>query len=245
MPWMPRLLQNRAARRPAEMLRSMLPFVGIVPEQYSTMNNWTKNMLDCLEAHFTEYPFLLGARPTLGDFSLVGTMYGHLGRDPWPRRELIEPRKQLNAWLERMKNPAFHATYKLVPHDEIPVTLAPVFQSIFQEFIPMVANIAELATAYAKQNGLNRRLPRRIGEVSTTMGGEPFKRGALPYTIWMVQRALDCYQQMSDNEKHAVREWLKLHKAECILNLNLPRVERRALTVAVTALPHARMEKAA
>lgn len=245
LPWAPRFLQNKAAQRPAKMLRGMLPFVGIVPEQYSTMNEWTVHMLDALNRHFEKFPFLLGARPSLGDFGLVGTMYGHLGRDPWPKRELIEPRTHLNAWLERMKNPAPHSSHALLENDEIPASLNPVFKSIFDEFIPMVARVGELATQYAQQNGLNQRLPRRIGEVTTTMGGKPFKRGALPYMIWMMQRALDCYAHMADSDKHDVRTWLKQHNAEHILNLNLPRVERRALTVAVTALPPQTMEKAA
>mgnify|MGYP006176376621 FL=1 len=245
LPWAPRFLQNKAAQRPAKMLRGMLPFVGIVPEQYNTMNEWTVQMLDALNRHFEHFPFLLGARPSLGDFGLVGTMYGHLGRDPWPKRELIEPRIHLNAWLERMKNPAGYATQNLLGNDQIPETLNPVFKSIFEEFIPMVEQVGELATQYAQQNGLNQRLPRRIGEVTTTMGGKPFKRGALPYMIWMMQRALDCYAHMADSDKHDVRTWLKQHNAEHILRLNLPRVERRALTVAVTELPPKHMEKAA
>ncbi|QJR29779.1 glutathione S-transferase family protein [Limnobacter profundi] len=245
LPWAPRFLQNKAAQRPAKMLRGMLPFVGIVPEQYNTMNEWTVHMLDALNRHFEQLPFLLGERPSLGDFGLVGTMYGHLGRDPWPKRELIEPRTHLNAWLERMKNPAVHADKLLLGNDEIPASLNPIFKSIFEEFIPMVAQVGELATQHAQQNGLNQRLPRRIGEVTTTMGGKPFKRGALPYMIWMMQRALDCYAHMADSDKHDVRTWLKQHNAEHILRLNLPRVERRALTVAVTALPPKHMEKAA
>ncbi|MEH6997108.1 MAG: glutathione S-transferase [Limnobacter sp.] len=245
LPWAPRFLQNKAAQRPAKMLRGMLPFVGIVPEQYNTMNEWTVHMLDALNRHFEQLPFLLGERPSLGDFGLVGTMYGHLGRDPWPKRELIEPRTHLNAWLERMKNPAVHADKLLLGNDEIPASLNPIFKSVFEEFIPMVAQVGELATQYAQQNGLNQRLPRRIGEVTTTMGGKPFKRGALPYMIWMMQRALDCYAHMADSDKHDVRTWLKQHNAEHILRLNLPRVERRALTVAVTALPPKHMEKAA
>lgn len=245
LPWAPRFLQNKAAQRPAKMLRGMLPFVGIVPEQYNTMNGWTVHMLDALNRHFEQFPFLLGERPSLGDFGLVGTMYGHLGRDPWPKRELIEPRIHLNAWLERMKNPAVHADKLLLGNDEIPASLNPIFKSVFEEFIPMVAQVGELATQYAQQNGLNQRLPRRIGEVTTTMGGKPFKRGALPYMIWMMQRALDCYAHMADSDKHDVRTWLKQHNAEHILRLNLPRVERRALTVAVTALPPKHMEKAA
>lgn len=244
LPWAPGFLQKKAAQRPAKMLRGMLPYVGIIPEQYETMNTWTANMLNALDRHFQQFRFLLGDRPSLGDFGLVGTMYGHLGRDPWPKRELIEPRVHLAAWLERMKNAADFANRELLPNDGIPDSLNPVFQSIFNEFIPMVAQVGEMASQYAKENGLNKRLPRRLGEVSTTMGGKPFKRGALPYMIWMLQRALDCYAHMADSDKHEVRLWLRTHKAEHVLNLNLPRVERMALTVVVTALPKQQMENA-
>ncbi|MDP3187040.1 glutathione S-transferase family protein [Limnobacter sp.] len=243
MPWAPQFIQHKMARQPATMLRGMLPFVGIVPEQFDTMNTWTTRMLDTLDAHFKVFPFLLGARPSLGDFGLVGTMYGHLGRDPWPKRELIDPRKHLSAWLQRMKSSSPFALAQLVPNDEIPATLNDVFHSVFHEFIPMVAQIGELATAHAKEHGLNVRLPRRIGEVTTTMGGKPFKRGALPYMIWMLQRAIDRYDGMAESDKKQVRAWLQTHQAEHVLNLNLPRVERMALTVAVSELPKQHMEQ--
>ena len=57
--------------------------------------------------------------------------------------------------------------------------------------------------------------------------------------------ALDGFAAMPKNDQEKVRTWLISHGAEYILNLNLPRVERRALTVAVTALPQQHMEKAA
>ena len=236
LPWAPKFLQNKAAQRPMKMLRGMLPYVGVIPEQYDTMNEWTVNMLDSLNSHFEIHPFLLGNRPSLGDFGLVGTMYGHLGRDPWPKKHLIEPRKHLAAWLERMRNPAAFSANTLLSDDTVPASLNTVFDSIFNEFIPMVAAIGELASKHAQEHGLNKRLPRRIGVVKTTMAGRPFQRGALPYMIWMLQRALDCYEHMSESDKTEVLNWLKTHNAEHVLDLNLPRVERNALTVSITAL---------
>lgn len=237
LPWAPKFLQNKIAERPAKMLRSMLPYVGIVPEQYETMNSWTRNMLDFLDSHFGQHDFLLGARPSLGDFSLVGTMYGHLGRDPWPKRELVDPRKNLRAWLDRMTHPAGFAKEDLLPNDEIPASLNPVFRSIFDEFLPLVADVGEQTTAKAKEIGLNKRLPRRLGEAHTIMGGKPFQRGALPYMVWMVQRALDCFETMSAQDKVQVKAWLRSQKAEHILEMHLPRVERHALSVSVSEFP--------
>lgn len=247
LPWAPRFIQNRIAKRPATMLRGMLPYVGIVPSQYETMNNWTNQMLDALDRHFLTHPFLLGSRPSLGDFGLVGTMYGHLGRDPWPKRELIEPRKNLKAWLDRMTQSAPYAEGSLLSNDAIPDTLNAIFYSVFHEFVPLVERIAELASKSAIENGLNTKLPRRLGEAHTTMGGRPFKRGALPYMIWMLQRALDEYRSMNAADQTAVRSWLQTHQAEYVLDLDLPRVKRIALTVAVERLPQRlqHLEKAA
>lgn len=235
-PWAPRFIQNRLAAKPASMLRSMLPLVGIVPEQLAVMDGWTDQMLDSLDSHFSKHPFLLGNRPSLGDFGLVGTMYGHLGRDPWPKRELIEPREHLHGWLERMKAPAAHSTNELIAADQIPESLNHVFHSIFKEFLPLVNHIGQLANTHASQHGLGKRLPRRLGYAETTMNGKPFRRGALPYMIWMVQRAFDCFAAMNAMEQQQVRNWLASHQAEHILNMNLPRVERDALSVKVTAL---------
>ena len=95
LPGFPKFLQRKAAAHPAKAMRSKLQNVGIRPEQQAMMNTWTEHMLDLLEQHFAVQPYLLGGHPTLADFALAGTMYGHLGRDPWPARELIAPRPHL------------------------------------------------------------------------------------------------------------------------------------------------------
>ena len=234
LPWAPAFLQRWVARKPATMLRGMLPFVGIVPEQFPTLNAWSISMLNALDAHFQQHPFLLGNRPTLGDFSLVGTMYGHLGRDPWPKRQLVEPRKHLKAWLDRMTQPAGYAQGDLFADDAIPETLAPVFASLFTEFMPMVAGIAEQVNEFSQTHpDWTHKLPRKLKAVQTTMGGRPFQRAALPYTLWMVQRAFDCFAQMNEDEQAAVRRWLATFNAEHVLSMPVPRVRRVALNVAL------------
>ena len=91
LPWLPRFVQKLAVRKVANSLRAMLPKVGVRSEQFAVMDAWTRRTLDQLDMHFSRSPFLLGDAPTLADFGLVGTMYGHLGRDPWPARELVAP----------------------------------------------------------------------------------------------------------------------------------------------------------
>lgn len=78
-------LQRRAVAYIAANLRAKLHTVGVRPEQFATMDRWTTDMLDLLDAHFAQQPYLLGAQPTLADFSLAGPMVAHLGRDPGRR----------------------------------------------------------------------------------------------------------------------------------------------------------------
>src|SRR5688572_20142823 len=85
LPGFPRFLKNRAAAIAAGAMRSYKQNVGIVPEQFEVMEQWTHAMLELLDRHFAASPYLFGDKPSLGDFGLVGTMYGHLGRDPWPK----------------------------------------------------------------------------------------------------------------------------------------------------------------
>lgn len=244
LPFAPAFIQRKAAARPANMLRGMLPGVGIVPEQYEAMDLFMEQMLDALDKHFEQHLFLLGGRPTLGDFSLVGTMYGHLARDPWPKRNLVDPRKHLSAWVKRMSDPDSYAEGELFANDEVPTTLEPLIRSIVDEFAPMVEQTGQKAAALAREKGLGKRLPRAVGLTRTTMAGKPFERQGLGIKVWMAQRASDCFAQFNQQEAEQVRQFLRQHHAEYLLHLNLPRVERKALNIAVTALPEP-LEKSA
>lgn len=235
LPGFPRFVQNKVAAKPARFLRGMLPAVGIVPSQTKAMDDWLVWMLNSLEAHFETMPFLMGQRPSLADFSLAGPMYGHLGRDPWPKRELVGTRAHLKAWLDRISNASPYAQGELLA-GELPATLAPLFQSVFQEFVPMVAQIAQHTQALAQQRGVHKRLPRTVGNVRTTMAGQPFERAGLGYTLWMFQRAMDYYAALPATGQQAVATWLESQSAQHILTLPRPRVRRMGLTISVDQL---------
>ena len=42
--------------------------------------------LEALNTHFEQYPYILGWRPSIGDFGPIAPMYAHLGRDPHPAK---------------------------------------------------------------------------------------------------------------------------------------------------------------
>ena len=195
------------------------------------MDGWTVRTLDLLEAHFTDNAYLLGSKPTLGDFGLIGPMYGHLGRDPWPRRELIAPRPHLRAWIDRMAQMPPPDIGDLPQHDELPASLAPILRLIIDEFLPMAEAIGvELAKA---QHSASRQqlLPRGLGPITHPMGNARFERSALPFTLWKMQRLLDVYAAMTQVEQRAVRMWLKTLGGERLLDMKIPRLHRVGVLV--------------
>ena len=234
LPCLPGFLQRRAVKMVATKLRGMLHSVGVRPGQLATMDAWMQNMLDRLDAHFAQHRFLFGDRPSLGDFGLVGSMYGHLGRDPWPARELLAPRPHLRAWIDRMAEPVLGASDSLawLEKDQIAPTLTPVFHAIVQEFVPLLEGINAQVKARLEDWPAGKTLPRSLADVEVPMGPARFRRAAIPYTLWMGQRVLDVFRAMDPQAQAQVRAWLTSIEGERLLALDIPRLRLVGVRVA-------------
>ena len=234
LPHFPAALQRKAVARVAGSLRQKLHNVGVRPEQFALLDAWTGQMLDMLERHFAAQPYLLGSRPCLADFGLVGTMYGHLGRDPWPARELIAPRPHLRAWIDRMAQPPADVanTGQLLPDDAIAPTLVPVIQGLLASFVPMLEGINQQVKVLLPQYPAGKALPRGLADVAVPLNGGLFRRTALPYTLWMAQRMLDAWRVMPPRDQALVRGWAQQMGGEPLLAMDIPRLRRVGLRVA-------------
>lgn len=230
LPGLPWFLQKRMAAKAANQMRRHLPGLGIVPEQRKLLGQWTRDTLDLLDAHFAQQPFLFGSKPSLGDFGLIGPMYAHLGRDPWSKRELVDPRRHLRAWVDRMVEPEPRAG-SFLSDDAIPETLAPIFRAMFREMIPMLQGIVREVEQAIAHRQPGKALPRGLGVVEYPMGEGTYRRAAIPYILWMAQRMLDVYRDMKPDEQAAVRGWLASLGGVSLLDLNIPRLKHRALRV--------------
>lgn len=233
LPRFPGFIQRRAVAKVARLLRSYLPRVGIVPSQFAMMDRWTATTLDQLDQHFAVHRYLLGDQPTVADFGLIGPMYGHLGRDPWPKRELIAPRKHLRSWIDRMAQMPPAEIGSLPLNDALPPTLNPVFRLVIDEFLPMAEAInLELAKAL-KSMPPHELLPRGLGPISHPMGNARFERVAITFTLWKMQRLLDVYAAMAPAEQSAVRAWLTTLGGQHLLDMKIPRLRRVGVQVAL------------
>ena len=234
-PGFPWFIQKRMAHKAASQMRGHLPALGVVPERYAVIDRWTRDTLDLLDQHFAVQPFLFGSKPSLGDFGLIGPMYAHLGRDPWSKRELIDPRKNVRAWVNRMMHPKPQSG-EFLANDQIPETLTPIFRAMFRELTPWISETLRVVNQALPALTAGRPLPRGLGDIEFPMGNATHKRAALPYVLWMVQRIQDVFKKMNANEQQAVRDWLRPLGGEAMLNLNIPRLRRYGLRVGPDAI---------
>jgi len=228
LPGLPRWMQRLAGRNHARLMRNHLPRLGIVPALTPLIDRFAQIQLDGLNRHFESHRFLFGDRPSLGDYGLIGPLYAHLGRDPWPKRELIAPRPHLKAWIERMFAPS-DMPDEFQREDRIPDTLTPALRSIFDEMTPFLAACAQALRATPVMPENARKAIRYLGEVSYPLAGGTHRQQAFSYPVWMTQRMLDAYRRMSAPDAKIVRDWLESVGGKGVLELDPPRVKRVGL----------------
>jgi glutathione S-transferase len=229
LPGMPRRLQNLAARSFTRMLTGHAEKLGVCPEMAAVHDRFAQIQLDGLERHFRENDFLFGGRPSLGDYGLIGPLYAHLGRDPWSKRELIEPRPHLKAWIGRMFRPIASST-SVSALDRVQETLMPALRSIFDEMVPFIRACASEVRNLPPLQSTTNSAPRFLGMIEHPMAGSTLRRCALSYPVWMTQRLLAIYAQMPEPDRQAVQFWLKSVGGETVLELDLPPMGRVGLS---------------
>lgn len=238
MPFAPRFVKDRLIATAAGAMRSFLPGLGVVPGQTATIEAWTEAMLDALEEHFTHYPYLLGSRPCLGDFGLIGPLYAHLGRDPYPLRELIAPRPHLKGWIERMQHPESPGTGTFLAEDHVPETLAPLFGSVFGEFWPLLRRTQAEVNKALPLLERGRGFRRDLGSVEIALAGKPFRLGARPFALWKAQRVLDAYRALTSAGRDSVDPWLSAVGGADAMTLDIqPRLARKGLHIIPAPAP--------
>ena len=235
LPLAPGFLRRRLAAGTAAAMRSFLPSLGVEPAQAAAIERWTEAQLDLLEAHFARHPYLLGTRPSYGDFGLIGPLYAHLGRDPYPRRVLMGPRPHVAAWIARMQEPPAPRGGEFLANDEIPDALAPLFRGMFAEFWPMLEQTQAQVQKALPQLQPGRRLSRALGEIRVPLDAHELRRRAAPFSLWMAQRPLDAYRALDVDGRASVEAWLAGVGGAGAMQLRIaPRLERRGLHVVPT-----------
>jgi glutathione S-transferase len=213
----------------AQPFAGALPPLGISERSAPAIEASYQHFLTDFDRHLQHAPFLLGTRPCIGDFGLLGPLYAHLYRDPYSGRMMKQRAPHVARWVERMCEPTAD-TGSYVPNDEVPETLIPLLVRMFCEQVPVLRDTAEQIRIWADADPSRSELPRAIGRHRYSVEGVDEQRAIYPYSVWMWQRPHDHYRALDAAARAQLAPLLAaLPGADTVFSTPIPRrVERRA-----------------
>jgi len=233
LPWAPASIRRLVGARLAARFRALQPMLGITPNTRPAIESWYEAFLQQLDTHLSRHDFLLGGRPSIGDFGLIGPLYAHLYRDPYPGRLMRRIAPAVVRWVERMMAGS-PAAGDFLAGDEVPETLQPILRRLFAEHLPVLADTAQRVAVWLDAHP-GENPPRTIGRHEFSIGGIREQRAVLPYSQWMLQRPLDFYHALAGGNKRSVDAWLDglggLEGMQTVIRRRLQRVDNRLVPV--------------
>jgi glutathione S-transferase len=192
------------AGRFADRMQGSIRALGVRPESVAAIEIHTRDLLDALSAHFVAHPYLLGARPSLGDCALMGPLFAHLYCDAVPGRLLRDTAPLVCEWIERM-NEGAPPSGDFLPGDALAPTLRPLLELLGRDAAPI--HLGDLAAAEAW--ALAHRdawdpPPRALGTHPVRLRAAAFERYTSSYAPWMIQRPIDAYRALGAAGRAAV-----------------------------------------
>lgn len=220
-PEWPGLLQPLAGLPPAMAFGNLYrPYFGINRKTRKAVEKSYLGFLDEFEAHLKQYDYLLGGRPSMGDYGLIAPLYAHLYRDPYPGKLMRKRAPHVARWVERVEN-GDKGTGDFLPQDDIPDTLLPILARIFREQAPVLLDTFRRVGEWAKEHPGVQKVPRTIGTHAYTLEGVTGKRMVQPFAQWMAQRPIFFYQSLKDTETKTLAPILELPGARKFLEAEI------------------------
>ena len=169
----------------------------------------THELLEHLDAHFAELPFLLGNRPSLADCALMGPLYAHLYLDAVPGKLIRERAPRTCHWIQRMNHPEVDAFGTWLSNDVLAPTQRPLLALIGRDAAPLILDNVRAFETWADDFAkAGEEPPRIIGRHTTQLRGSSVERGTSAYTLWMLQRSIDQYRMLSREDRARVSDAL-------------------------------------
>ncbi len=201
-------MMSRGLPESTEALRSHLD------EQYL-------ELLRHMETHLQTHPYLLGGHPSAADYSIMGAMHAHLGRDPAGLRTMQNNAPRVFRWVEHMivpevQSPEFYDCAIEYPADDrVPETALAVLRFIAENtgrpFVlgALAFNVAVERIGPEQGYQFNEDLDQPVLEVESVRYRDETQEGqANLYAIWILQRAQKHFQSLTIEARNDVLRML-------------------------------------
>tara|TARA_B110000902_G_scaffold87790_5_gene104357 strand:+ start:2039 stop:3157 length:1119 start_codon:yes stop_codon:yes gene_type:complete len=228
----PHLDKKIAAEKSMNQMRAACQAFGAVPEHFELVETLYMTLLEKLNTHFSNQPYLLGGQPCIGDFGMIAPFFGHLGRDPKPLSLMQQNAVRLFRWTERMNRPELdvgefdNQDGVYLADDEVPDSLIDVLQHLALDFIPETRAAADCINQWLdQQNDLEplTNAERGVGFGSFEVQGETISALAQPYRFYLLQRVQDSFEAMNASDQNQVKSMLERAHMADVLALKISR----------------------
>lgn len=192
---------SEVAQMIMQRMRSYLPALGVTPNTVELIHQAFLRLLDVLEAHFSQHPYLFGGQPCIADYGLIGPMYAHLARDPVPAQLMRSRAPKVFRWVERMtaadadipEYPDY--SEQLLADDQVPPTLLPLLALMREEIFPELDDKLQFLQQWVQQQApldgqpvSHKAHQRNLGQILTHYRGVEIESGVAPYLIYSLRR---------------------------------------------------------
>jgi glutathione S-transferase len=217
-PRLPAFIRGFLGKKIGSRFRDIVPLLGVTKKTIPEIEKWyERSFLRDFNHHLSKYPFLLGDKPCIGDFGLFGPLYAHLYRDPYPGQLMKEIAPNVADWVERLKDASL-VEGAFLRNDEIPETLLPLLNNLFNVQWPVLVDTADKLYDWTKRQFGDEQsdgrsiktfpCPRRLGMHDFNFLGIKEQRMVLPHSQWMMQRPLNYYQSLSSQKQSEMEGFL-------------------------------------
>lgn len=179
-----------------------LVHLGVTEKTEAAWQASQHRLLQGLEAHLDQHDYVLGGRPSLADFGLLGPLYAHLYRDAIPGFALRSFFPLVAEWVERTNGegalnarchgqrlysldasgdlvgrPATSDGGEWLSEDTVPETILPLLGIFFEEMWPVLRSSIERLTAFIESDAheVGGELPGKT--FTATPGFEAYQTG--------------------------------------------------------------------
>lgn len=219
--------QYAIGRKNGERFKGAVPMLGVSEETIPGVEAAYEAFLKDMTVHLRSHPFVLGGRPSLGDFALNGPLYAHLLRDPESGRLMERLAPDVASYVRRVQA-GEAGDGDLLADDGVPSTLEPILSRQMKEQMPVMVETAALFGDWAGSAHSGADVPRGLGMVPFETGGFEGDCAARTFPLWRLQAVTDAIDAMDSDAKARLAALLDRVGGSPLMDFRLPaRLVRR------------------
>jgi glutathione S-transferase len=220
-----------AAKSSMDSMRGAAVAFGVKPEAISVVEAAYGELLDLLDKHFLQTPYLLGGKPSIGDFGLIAPFYGHLSRDPYPSMIMKKNAPRVFRWTERMNRTESdigefeNCSEAFLDNDEIPDTLKAVLKLVGEDLVPETIAAAACINRWLEENDPKpgATVVRGVGFGEFSLRGVIIQALAQPYRFFLLKRMQKAFTDLDEGGRDVVQTLLDELGLTPLLSVKLDR----------------------